>query len=288
MPSVPATPAAPSPAFTAADLQTLDRILTEAAVEEILPRFNRLGANAVRTKSSAIDLVTDADEAAEATITAALTRVFPTARVIGEEACAADPTLLDALGEASLAFVVDPIDGTRNFAAGLPLFGVMAAAVAGGQVVGAVIHDPLGRNSAMALRDGGAWLQDTQGEKRRLHVSRPVTEAARMDGYIGLTHLPPPLRQTVAGNLARLRSPANLRCAAHEYRMAASGHCDILLYHMLMPWDHAPGWLLHHEAGGYSAHFDGSPYRPVRRDGGLLCAPDEASWQLAYQALIGS
>jgi fructose-1,6-bisphosphatase/inositol monophosphatase family enzyme len=68
--------------------------------------------------------------------------------------------------------------------------------------------------------------------------------------------------------------------------MAASGHCHLLFYNKLMPWDHAAGWLLHREAGGYSAHFDGSPYKPVNLTGGLLCAPDEASWHAAQQAIL--
>ncbi|WP_338824106.1 inositol monophosphatase family protein [Bradyrhizobium septentrionale] len=68
--------------------------------------------------------------------------------------------------------------------------------------------------------------------------------------------------------------------------MAASGHCHLLFYNKLMPWDHAAGWLLHREAGGYSAHFDGSPYKPVNLTGGLLCAPDEESWHAAQQASL--
>ena len=80
-------------------------------------------------------------------------------------------------------------------------------------------------------------------------------------------------------NLPRLGSVTWLRCAAHEYRMAASGACHVLFYNRLMPWDHAPGWLLH-QGGGYSAHFDGSAYVPAHTTGGLICAPDRASWRL--------
>jgi len=79
---------------------------------------------------------------------------------------------------------------------------------------------------------------------------------------------------------------ASLRCAAHEYRAAAGGFCHVLLYSRLMPWDHAAGWLLHREAGGYSARFDGTPYRPTDFGGGLICAPNEASWHLARAALL--
>jgi fructose-1,6-bisphosphatase/inositol monophosphatase family enzyme len=107
-----------------------------------------------------------------------------------------------------------------------------------------------------------------------------------VDAIVGTNFLPEPLRTTVNGNLSRLRMSSWLRCAAHEYRMAAAGHCDLLFYYKLMPWDHAAGWLLHQEAGGYSAHFDGSPYRSTHLTGGLICAPDQTSWQLARDTLL--
>ena len=73
------------------------------------------------------------------------------------------------------------------------------------------------------------------------------------------------------------------RCAAHQYRMLAAGHCDYMVFNRLMPWDHLPGWLLHQEAGGYSAHFDGSPMRATDTRGGLICTSDE----VAFDALRG-
>jgi fructose-1,6-bisphosphatase/inositol monophosphatase family enzyme len=107
-----------------------------------------------------------------------------------------------------------------------------------------------------------------------------------MDAIIGTNFLPEPRRTIVNGNLSRLAMSSWLRCAAHEYRMAAAGYCHLLFYNKLMPWDHAAGWLLHREAGGYSAHFDGTVYRPTHLTGGLICAPDRASWQLARDALL--
>ena len=89
-----------------------------------------------------------------------------------------------------------------------------------------------------------------------------------MDGLISTGALPEPLRSTVNGNLSKLGSTASLRCAAHEYRMLAAGHCHVALYNQLTAWDHAAGWLLHREAGGYAARFDGSPYKPTHRSGG--------------------
>ncbi len=97
-------------------------------------------------KSEAIDLVTEGDEAAERLIKANIDAIAPGAVFIGEESVAADPALLDKLAGADLAIVVDPIDGTFNFAAGLPLFGVMASVVAGGETVAGIIYDPLGND----------------------------------------------------------------------------------------------------------------------------------------------
>ena len=272
-------------AFSPADIQRVGEILAFAGRSEIMPRFRKLAPAQIRRKSSAFDLVTEADEAAEAVIAAALTAAFPGAVVIGEESAHEEPALLEVIADAELAFIVDPVDGTRNFAANLPLFGVMAAVTVEGEVVAGVIYDPVCRNWAYAVRGGGAWLAEEDGSRLPLRVADPAPLSG-MDGLIGTTFLAEPLRTIVNTNLSRLATTASLRCAAHEYRTAAAGHCHVLLYSRLMPWDHAAGWLLHREAGGYSAHFDGTPYRPTHFTGGLICAPDEAAWHLARAALL--
>jgi fructose-1,6-bisphosphatase/inositol monophosphatase family enzyme len=268
------------------DLHQVGEILAGAARAEIMPRFRKLTTAEVRQKSSAFDVVTDADEAAEAMISAELKAAFPGALVIGEEGAHRDPALLQAIATADLAFVVDPIDGTRNFMSNLPLFGVMAAATVRGEILAGVIHDPVCRDWAYAMRGGGAWIEDEDGRRVALRVAEPVP-VSKMEGVVGTTFLPEPLRSTVNANLSRLGTTTWLRCAAHEYRLAAAGYCHLLFYNKLMPWDHAAGWLLHREAGGYSAHFDGTPYLPTHLSGGLLYAPDEASWRLARDALLG-
>ena len=272
--------------FSPADVTHLADILARAARTEIMPRFKRLATGDVRHKASIFDPVTEADEAAEHMISAELRASYPGALIVGEEATAADPSLLDRLADAPLAFTVDPIDGTRNFVAGLPLFGVMAAAIVHGQVVAGVIHDPVCQDTAHALQGQGAWLSRPDHPPLRLHAAA-AAPLAQMEAIAGTHYLPEPMRTTVLGNLPRLGSATWLRCSAHEYRMAAAGFCHILFYNRLMPWDHAPGWLLHQQAGGYSAQFDGTPYRPSRTTGGLICAPDHASWQLVRDGLIG-
>ncbi|CAB3734816.1 inositol monophosphatase family protein [Achromobacter kerstersii] len=272
--------------FTLEDTRKLAAVLAETALTEVMPRFRNLPEGSVRGKSSPRDLVTDADEAAERMIGARLAKLHPGAVLIGEEASARNPALLNMLVDADLAFLIDPIDGTRNYVAGLPLFGMMIAACHRGDVIAGVIYDPVNRDSALAVRGEGAWMEYENGRRVPLTVAPPAP-LEDMDGLIATGALPEPLRTTVNSHLSRLASTASLRCAAHEYRMLAAGHCHIALYNQLTAWDHAAGWLLHREAGGYAARFDGSPYKPTHRTGGLLYAPDAGSWHAARKALLG-
>ena len=271
--------------ITAENWNDVVQLLRAAARAEIMPRFRKLQPGAVRSKTGPNDLVTEADVNAELMITAGLRRMFPGCLVVGEEATSADESLLDRLATAELAFVVDPVDGTSNFVAGLPLFGVMAAAVSHGAVVAAAIHDPIGDDTAVALRGQGAWMRTPAGGATRLQVVAP-RPPPEMTGCISWRYMDTPLQRVVVRNMVQLAGVADYRCAAHQYRMLAAGHCDYLVFNRLMPWDHLPGWLLHQEAGGYSAHFDGTPYRPGDLSGGLICTPDQASFETLRMALM--
>jgi fructose-1,6-bisphosphatase/inositol monophosphatase family enzyme len=271
--------------FTRADALAVADILRTTAQAEILPRFRNLSADAIRTKSSQLDLVTDADEAAERVIEAELLRRFPGAIVIGEEGVSRHAELLDGLGDADLAFILDPVDGTLNFASGLPLFGVMAAVVTKGEVVCGVILDPVSDDWAIAVRGEGAWIQRPDGSTSPLQVASPVP-LSQMAGNVSWRYLPEDLRPVVTGNLPKVAMAADLRCAAHTYRQIAAGYLHFSFSSSVMPWDHAAGWLIHREAGGYTAHFDGSPYRPVNRGGGLISASDRETWQAVRDALL--
>jgi fructose-1,6-bisphosphatase/inositol monophosphatase family enzyme len=272
----------------AAAARDVAALLRAASRAEIMPRFRKLAPEAVRAKSGPLDLVTEADEAAERVIAAGLERRFPGCVVVGEEGTAADASLLSRLAGADLAFVVDPVDGTANFAAGVPLFGCMAAAFVKGEVVAGWIHDPLGDDTAVALRGEGAWVEDAEGRRLGdLRVAAPAP-VGRMVGAVSWGWMQEPMKSRVASRLPRLAATLNYRCAAHEYRLVAGGHAHLLVYNKLMPWDHAPGWLIHREAGGHSARFDGSEYLAGHHTGGgLLCAPDRAAWEEARAALLG-
>src|SRR5690554_4827573 len=139
------------------NIDRLAAILKQAAKQEIMPRFRRLDEGMIQTKTGAFDLVTEADTNAERVITAAILDHTPNTLVIGEEAVSANPALLDSALEDRIAIYVDPVDGTANFAGGLPLFAVMAAVVQNGEPVAGVIYDPLGDDFVMAERGCGAW-----------------------------------------------------------------------------------------------------------------------------------
>ena len=251
-----------------------------------MPRFRALRPGDVRAKAGPLDLVSVADEQAEARLTTGLRRLFPRCAVVGEEAATRDPGLLRAIADADLCFVVDPVDGTANFCAGLPLFGVMVAAACRGEVVGAVIHDPVGDDTAWALRGEGAWMEDTAGRRAALRVAAPAP-VAQMAGAVSWRYMAPAQQAVVCPNLPRVAAAWDYRCAAHQYRIMAAGHCHFSVYARLLPWDHAAGWLLHQEAGGWSQRFDGSAYRVAESTGGLVLAPDRESG-IALQAALFS
>lgn len=269
------------------DVAALDAILREAAQAEVMPRFRRLGEGDVRAKSSPTDLVTEADEAAERAIASGLAGAFPGCLVVGEEAASADPALIDALAGAELAVVVDPIDGTLNYASGAPLFCVMAAVIVRGETVAAVIHDPVAGSSHMALAGQGAWCVEADGRSFPLRVAPGGRPLRLMSGMVSWKYMQEPLRGAVTARFPAAADVSSLRCCGHEYRLAASGATDFLVYGRLMPWDHAGGLLIHREAGGYAALFDGSPYSPAARSPhGVIAAPDRAAFEAVREALI--
>lgn len=263
--------------MSAIDIDQLSAVLRNAALAEIMPRFRRLAGGDIRQKTSAIDLVTEADEAAERFIVAECARLWPHANFVGEEGVAADERKLATVGTADLSIVVDPIDGTANFASGAPLFAVMAAVVSKGETVAGIIYDPLGDDFVVAEKGSGTFLKRADGEaiRQRVAAAVPVSE---MVGVTSGSSLPLAERRDLVSHLAAVKVVGNFRCAGHEYRLAGTGHLHFAFFHKLMPWDHLAGTLIVEEAGGYVRRQDGSAYLPHHLSGGLICATDVDSW----------
>ncbi|MEM7123646.1 MAG: inositol monophosphatase [Pseudomonadota bacterium] len=265
------------------DPERVAAIVAETAATDIMPRFRQLAAGDVRDKAPG-DMVTVADEAAEATLSRRLGELLPGALVVGEEAVAADPAVLDRLTADQPVWIIDPVDGTTNFAAGLPLFGVIVALARNGETQMACLHDPVHGDMALASRGDGATCNG-----KPIHVSSPK-EPARMFGTVKLRFGDRALPLRIVERCQQVPPFVDLRCAALEYLALASGRLDFGLYRKLAPWDHAAGMLLHAEAGGHARNLDGTAYRP---DGplqteGMLIAPDEASWTALYDILIAT
>lgn len=245
------------------DPQAVAAIIRDTAESVILPRFHHLSAGDIREKGPG-DYVTIADTEAEARLTRRLTDLLPGSLVVGEEAVAADCLVLDRLSEHAPVWIIDPVDGTANFAHGRKKFAVIVALAVEGRTVMGWIHDPLNDRTAMGEAGGGAFIGGI-----RLQV-RDDVPLAEMQGNCrkssALSHY--------IKNIHRNGS------AAHDYLDLLEGRSQFAHYLRMKPWDHAAGVLMHLEAGGHAALCDGSPYAPTLRDGHLLMAPSVASWDL--------
>ncbi|WP_035868146.1 inositol monophosphatase family protein [Kitasatospora cheerisanensis] len=263
-------------------MEKVTEILVEASAEAVEPRFRALAAGEVMEKAPG-EIVTVADRDAERIITRRLRDLLPVP-VVGEEAVAADPDLARALVDEPAAWLVDPVDGTRNFVAGQPTYAVMASLVRKGQAVAAWIWQPCTGTAYTAELGAGAWRN---GE--RLAHEKVTTPPESWTGILKTRYFAPPMSHHLLAN-ARALGPLDpgRGAAGIEYPLVATGERDFLLYWRTLPWDHAPGSLLITESGGRSARFDGSPYLPEPPGGtdGLLVASDPEQWETLRELLL--
>lgn len=244
-----------------------------------MPRFRNLAANEISQKRHPRDLVTIADIEAERCLSALLGNLCPGSAVVGEEGAEANAGILKALSDQAPVWLLDPVDGTTNYATGKPCFAVIVAYCAQGETIAGWIHDPIADVTLWAAAGEGAWLDD--GSSCRLvHVA-----ASRRIGDMAGS-LSPRAASQLQGKLAGSGggSPRVVRygCVGREYIDLGQGVLSFAQYTRLKPWDHAAGVLIHHEAGGFSAlRPSRSPYQamPYIVEETLLLAPDEAAWR---------
>lgn len=272
--------------MSAVDADVVAALLRDAATDELLPRFRALAPTDVFAKAThddPDDVVTAADLAVEHRLAAELAGLVPDSIVVAEEAAARDPSLLAALTGSRPVWLVDPLDGTRNFAAGRETFGVMVALCEGGCARMAWIHLPIAGQTFVAGDGSGAWL-----DGRRLAADSRMHEGTTLEGSVYTSFMPPELKSDVEARAARgARLVPGRRCAAVEYAALARGETDFVLYYRLLPWDHAPGALLLAETGGAARHRDGSPYRASGREPLCLATRSSAIWDAAKRAALG-
>lgn len=262
-------------------IAAVGRLIRRVSAEEVMPRFRNLAAHEVIEKA-ADDLVTIADRRSEERLTQGLADILPGSGVIGEEACAADPGLIGAIGT-GLQWIVDPIDGTGNFAAGRSPFGIMVALAADGETVAGWMFDPVLNRMCRALRGEGADIDGVAVRSCETGQLPPVTG-------LSLMFLNPDERIEVqrraAGRLTMVDIP---RCAAEQYPRVVLGQNDMAVFNRTLPWDHAPGVLFLIEAGGQALRLDGSPYRLADHGRtGMLAAATPRLWDQGAAILYGS
>jgi fructose-1,6-bisphosphatase/inositol monophosphatase family enzyme len=254
----------------------------EVADEVVEPRHRALTDAEISEKAPG-EVVTAADHEAEVLLGSRLQALAPGVPVVGEEAVAADPTTLDALGRPGRVWLVDPVDGTANFVRGSDDYAVMVSLVDGGVPLAAWIWRPADRVMFVAERGSGAYCN---GERMASGTGPP--SAAEMRGAVLTWFLPSATASTVARNRDRFGSVGpGRRCAGVDHPLVASGDQDFVVFWRTLPWDHAPGVLLVEEAGGVARRPDGTPYRPGPVGEGLVAARDEATWETVVRELLG-
>ncbi|MEP3346472.1 MAG: inositol monophosphatase family protein [Litoreibacter sp.] len=263
--------------LTAQQSDAIIQIVRDVAAKEIRPVFRNLDLGDIDTKSAPDDLVTVADRAAEVAISAAIRELLPDAAIVGEEAVSADASILERVGQGQVV-VIDPIDGTWNFANGIATYGVILSVIEDGVTVFGLLYDPSYDDWVVATKGHGAWFCDAKGMLRALNLAPPPILSDAF-GYVGMYLYSKPEQALIAAQLPAFRRTTSLRCACHEYRAIAQGASQFCLHGMLNVWDHAAGVLVYQEAGGVVRLLDGRDYQPVMREGKLLAAASEGLWQ---------
>jgi len=244
---------------------TVTALIAEAAETLILPRFRHLRPEDIEDKATSSDredLVTIVDREVEVWLARAFEQLDPGAAVIGEEAVHATPALMHLITSDQPLWIVDPIDGTRNFARGVDGFGVMVSRVAAGETLAAWLMLPARGDMFVAEAGSGARLNG--------HAIRvPGTTTPREPrGLVFDRYMPTDVRAHV--NRVADRSAFGITpystCAAVEYTDVLRGEKDFAVYYRLLPWDHAAPALILSEAGGSVTHLNGKPYSVRSRD----------------------
>ncbi len=198
-----------------------------------------------------INIVTEADRKSEQMIVSAIRETFPAHGILAEESAA-------VVGDADCRWIIDPLDGTTNYAHGFPVFCVAIALEEQGEVRLGVVYNPVLDEMFVAEKGQGAYLND-----RSIHVSA----TAELSRALLATGFPYDIREGGEDNMnyfygLALKAQAIRRAGAAALDLAyvAAGRFDGFWELKLMPWDTAAGVLLVREAGGRVTDLDGEAY----------------------------
>lgn len=256
-------------------------LMRATARTAILPLFQKLASADIEEKAPG-DVVTVADRRAETLLAAGLTELLPGSTVVGEEGVAEDPALLRLLADPGPVWLVDPLDGTANFAAGHGPFAVMVALLEGGTTRAGWILDLTTDQLAVASLGNGAYVDGA-----RITTDQTNPGLSKLRGNLRSKYLPVEMRPAVDRAAAALgEALPGTGCAGREYPDIVTGVQDFALFWRTLPWDHVAGVLLVHEAGGVARRLDGGRYLPTDPRPGLLVARNDGVWQQVHAALL--
>lgn len=206
-------------------------------------------------KKGAIDLVTEIDLRVEREFRAMIAQRFPDHVVLGEEFSAEE----DRTRVAEFCWILDPIDGTTNFAHGLPIFCSSLGFEIDGELAVGAVYDPTRRELFTAQRGAGAWLN---GAPLRVSSAATVLDSLLVTGFHYSIHKDPEeLLGLFTEFITRARAIRRLGSAALDLCYVAAGRFDGFWEQKLQPWDVAAGALIVQEAGGMVTTSDGQPFR---------------------------
>ncbi|WP_329284638.1 inositol monophosphatase family protein [Streptomyces sp. NBC_00691] len=234
----------------------VEEAVRKAAAAEIMPRFRQLAADDIVEKNGPHDLVTVADRAAEAHLTESLTALLPGSVVVGEEAVHADPAVYDALRGDAPVWIVDPVDGTRQFVHGDPGFCTLVALARHGELLASWTYAPALDEFAVAVRGRGATLNGLP-----LHAGSPAPGEVLEVATSHPDYTTPDQKRALLGLVAEGIAPRPCGSAGLEYLAVARGALAATAFSWEYAWDHAAGLLLVTEAGGTHTTLAGEPFR---------------------------
>lgn len=265
------------------DPQKIADIIKGVARDKIVPRFQKLKDHEISTKSGPSDLVTIADLEAEIALTKILKDILPSSQVVGEEAVSKNETDIGLLAtESDPIWVIDPVDGTHNFAHGKPIFGTIIALTRGGKTIQSWIYDI--PNDRFAIAEQGSGVEINSARITYPETKSPLNETR---GFISRKFLPEKLKEELKDVLNdKFGNIETYMCCAHEYLDILAGEAHFSLYSRIRPWDHLAGAMMMEEAGGHVRKWDKSLYRPGDERGGVICAPNEKTWDEIYGLLL--
>ncbi|WP_406398560.1 inositol monophosphatase [Streptomyces sp. NBC_00879] len=242
--------------FLNGDLSAVEEAVRKAAATEITPRYRQLAAHEIVEKTGPHDLVTTADRNAEEHLTASLTALLPGSVVVGEEAVHADPRVYEALQGDAPVWIVDPVDGTRQFVRGEPGFCTLVALAQHGEVLASWTYAPVLEEMAIAIRGGGARLNGTP-----IRSGSPTPGAVLEIAMSHPDYTTPDQKHALLGLNADGVHARPCGSAGLEYLSVARGDLDAVAFSWENAWDHAAGLLLVTEAGGAQMTVSGERFR---------------------------